>query len=514
MTKGIDLLFTSRESEDDERKKDREERHKDYRPKDFIAPLHENQPDWRSVDHHRQDELVCRTKRRMRELKQDMSKTVDPNARCRSMNKIIIERKTSGLKENRRRGGSKGSTELIAKLPRQSMFNQTTVAVDDEQVLVRKIRKGRKRIPFRIEGEKFVLYDYYTPTRMLGKGAYAFVCEANNKKTGKTVAIKKNTRVFRDLNDAKRILREIKLLMHFNHEDIVRVIGVIPPDQSEIDIYEDVYLVMEKMETNLAKVIRSKQNLTDRHYQFFIYQLLRGLKYIHSAGVIHRDLKPENVLINGANCNLKITDFGLARAVCKEDVLNLTEYVTTRWYRAPEVMCCAQQYNEKVDVWAVGCIFAELLLRKAIFPGCNHLQQLRIIFDVLGTPEPGSIGWVKSADARHWIQSLEPSSGRNLKKQFHNASPEALELLMKMLKLDPNIRIPAVDGLGHSYLKELHDPTKEVTCEKFNTVFETNFESAINSPFGIRHMMYQELIKFKRSRKSKMKKRSPRNIAG
>merc|ERR1711920_1096409 len=118
---------------------------------------------------------------------------------------------------------------------------------------------------------------------------------------------------------------------------------------------------MLRMETTLAKVIKSKQKLTERHYQFFVYQMLRGLKYIHSAGVIHRDLKPENILINGADCNLKITDFGLARGVHMEDALNLTEYVVTRWYRAPEVMCSAKQYDEKVDVWSVGCIFAELL---------------------------------------------------------------------------------------------------------------------------------------------------------
>jgi len=177
-------------------------------------------------------------------------------------------------------------------------------------------------------------------------------------------------------------------------------------------------------------------------------------------------------------------------------------------------MCSAKQYNEKVDVWSVGCIFAELILRKPLFPGGNHIQQLKIIFAILGTPEPGSIAWIKSAEARHWIKSLEPSRGQNLEKIFRNASPEALELLIKMLKFDPNIRIPVVDGLEHPYLRELHDPTKEVTCERFNTAFEANFESVINSPFGIRHMMYRELNNFKRSRKSKMRKRSSRNIAG
>jgi len=512
MSKVRNLLCTSKKSEGEEREKDREGRSEDFRRIDFAASKHEREPDWGSVDRHRQDEVVSRTKRRIRVLEQDMSKTVDPNGRYWPTSPIIIEKRSSGLEENTRRIGSNGSTELVDKLRRKSMFIQAAIATDNRRLLMK--RTKTKRISFRIKGEKFVLYDYYTPTRILGTGAYACVCEAINKKTGKTVAIKKNKKVFENLCDAKRILREIKLMMHFDHDDIVSLIGVIPPDESEIAIYEDIYLVLQKMQTTLAKVIKSKRKLTERHYQFFIYQLLRGLKYIHSAGVIHRDLKPENILINGTNCNLKITDFGLARGICKEETLNLTEYVITRWYRAPEVMCSAKQYNEKVDVWSVGCIFAELLLRKPIFPGGNHIEQLKIIFALLGTPEPDSLDWIKTAEARYWVQRMEPSSGRNLKKIFHEASPDALELLIRMLKLDPNVRIPVVDGLEHSYLKELHDPKKEVTCKQFNTAFEANFESAINSPFGIRHMMYQELNKFKRSKKFRMKKRSSRKIAG
>eukprot|EP00495_Collosphaeridae_sp_1-RS-2012_P004645 TRINITY_DN394_c0_g1_i2.p1 TRINITY_DN394_c0_g1~~TRINITY_DN394_c0_g1_i2.p1 ORF type:complete len:131 (-),score=27.06 TRINITY_DN394_c0_g1_i2:2-394(-) len=121
-------------------------------------------------------------------------------------------------------------------------------------------------------------------------------------------------------------------------------------------------MVLGFMETDLHKIIYSKNALTDEHNQYFIYQTLRALKYINSAGVLHRDLKPSNLLLNG-NCDLKICDFGLARA--KSSRYELTEYVVTRWYRAPEIMCSCHEYDEKIDVWSLGCILAELILGRS-----------------------------------------------------------------------------------------------------------------------------------------------------
>jgi len=395
MSKVRNLLFTTKRAEADERDREKKDRLDDFHhSQDYIERTSGHTADWKTKDRH-QDDRASRTKERIRMLEQDMSRTVDINGRRRTTNPLIVERKSSSRVDRQSRHGS---TELADKIRRRSMFGHAAVVGDKRRVMEKKSK--RKKIAYRIKGEKFVLYDYYTPTRILGKGAYACVCEALNKKTGRTVAIKKNKGVFQDLCDAKRILREIKLMMHFDHDDIIGLIGVIPPDEDELDTYNDVYLVMMRMETTLAKVITSKQKLTERHYQFFVYQMLRGLKYIHSAGVIHRDLKPENILINGADCNLKITDFGLARGVYKEDNINLTEYVVTRWYRAPEVMCSAKQYDVKVDVWSVGCIFAELLIRKPIFPGGNHIEQLKIIFAILGTPEPGSLDWIKTPEAK------------------------------------------------------------------------------------------------------------------
>jgi len=371
-------------------------------------------------------------------------------------------------------------------------------------------QKGTKKVPYRLKGEKFVVYEYYQPTRILGHGAYAVVCEAVDLRTGQKVAIKKNKGVFQDISDAKRILREIKLLMHFNHDDVIKLLDVIPPEIAEINTFDEVYLVMPRMETTLARVIKSSQKLTKRHIQFFLYQMLRGLKYIHSAGVIHRDLKPENILINGGDCNLKITDFGLARGVYKEeDEKNLlTEYVVTRWYRAPEIMVSARMYDEKVDIWSVGCILAELILRKPIFPGGNHIEQLKIIFKIIGTPESDDLDWIKTPEAKKWVGSMKKTPGRNFDELFKSASDDIRSILRNMLLLDPQKRQSVEALLEHASVKELHNLKRETTCEKFNINFE--FEAAINTIFGVRHMMFEEFTKFNKLQSEKKKQKKQR----
>ncbi|ETO08462.1 big map kinase/bmk, partial [Reticulomyxa filosa] len=222
---------------------------------------------------------------------------------------------------------------------------------------------------------------------------------------------------------------------------IIDLIDVVPPEAGEVETFNDVYLVMPKMETTLAKVIRSKQKLTDRHFQFFMYQILRGLKYMHSAGVIHRDLKPENILVNGADCDVKITDFGLARGVCKDEgVGKPTEYVVTRWYRSPEVMCSAGLYDEAVDIWSVGCMLGELILRRPLFPGQNYLDQLKIIFETMGTPK--DMDWIKTPEAKRWVQKLKPHDGKDLHKIFEKGSEQGESNIYQKKKkkgIDPTL---------------------------------------------------------------------------
>merc|ERR1719242_422923 len=395
-------------------------------------------------------------------------------------------------------------------------------------------RKPKKKITYKLNGEKFVIFDYYKPTKILGKGAYAVVIGATDARNEQTVAIKKNKGVFSALSDAKRILREIKLMMHFRHENVMPLVSVIPPDPHEREDFEEVYLVLPKMETTLAKIIRSKQQLSEKHKQYFVFQLLRGLKYIHSAGVIHRDLKPENILINGSDCKLKITDFGLARGVVKEqDGSKLTEYVVTRWYRAPEIMCSSRQYDEKVDVWSVGCIMAELYLRKPFFPGSNHIEQLKLIFHYLGTPS--TLDWIKTPDAKRWITNMDKKPGQDFMTLFPSATAPARQLLHALLEMDPFRRISVEqclqsDWISHLYVatkrsrnkrrreKNLPEEPMDVCAEKFDLSGE--FEAKINTLFGVRHLMYEELINFKtfsRNRwmiqKQKVKARKERSAA-
>jgi mitogen-activated protein kinase 1/3 len=192
-----------------------------------------------------------------------------------------------------------------------------------------------------------------------------------------------------------RTLREMKLLRYFNHENIISILDIQKP--RNLETFTEVYLIQvrlvwncesqyclpiadfliqELMETDMHRVIRT-QELSDDHCQYFIYQTLRALKAMHSANVLHRDLKPSNLLLN-ANCDLKVCDFGLARsAASTEDNSGfMTEYVATRWYRAPEIMLTFKEYTKAIDVWSVGCILAEMLSGKPLFPGkdceCNY----------------------------------------------------------------------------------------------------------------------------------------------
>lgn len=231
----------------------------------------------------------------------------------------------------------------------------------------------------------------YEVRNLIGTGSYGHVCEAYDSENKRVVAIKKIHRVFEDLVDGKRILREIAILSRLDHYNVVKILDVCVPDN--LSKFDEIYIVLELADSDLKKLFRTEVFLSELHLKTLLYNLLVGLKYVHSAGIYHRDLKPANCLVN-QDCSVKICDFGLARTVDKPAAVQrlpqsprqstnepeqaqqqsvpvvsrtnnmrnqLTGHVVTRWYRAPELILLQENYTEAIDVWSVGCIFAELL---------------------------------------------------------------------------------------------------------------------------------------------------------
>lgn len=253
------------------------------------------------------------------------------------------------------------------------------------------------------------------------------------------------------------------------------------------------------MEADLHQIIRSEQPLTDAHFQYFVYQILRGLKYIHSANVLHRDLKPGNLLVN-ADCELKICDFGLARGFTdKPDSSGgfMTEYVATRWYRAPEIMLSFQSYTKAIDVWSVGCIFGELLGGKPMFRGRDYVDQLNQILAVLGTPDDATLKRIGSQRAQIYIRSLPKTPRVPFSRMYPRATPQALDILDKMLTFDPAKRITVEDALKHPYLATYHDSTDEPT---HSSSLDFSFEDA-KTIEEIRKILVSEISSWKTKEK-------------
>ncbi|KAG5192323.1 kinase-like domain-containing protein [Tribonema minus] len=345
--------------------------------------------------------------------------------------------------------------------------------------------------------ETFQVDVRYKNLKPIGDGSYGFVCSADDAVENRQVAIKKIGDVFNDLVDAKRILREIKLLRHFDgHENIINITDImcLPPNTTD---FKDVYIVTNLMESDMDRIISSGQPLSDQHFQYFLYQVLRGLKFIHSANVLHRDMKPSNLLVN-ANCDLAICDFGLARGVELEYEDELTEYVVTRWYRAPELLCDSSHYGKTVDMWSVGCIFAEMLCRHAFFQGHNPTHQLETIVSVMGMPTEDELSFVTHPAARKAILSRGGSTPKPLESYFPaDTNPLAIDLLRRMLSFHPEHRITVEEALEHAYLSELHGQMEEPSCDRsFDFEYERVFGSGDIPREELQKMMFDDMMQF------------------
>jgi mitogen-activated protein kinase 15 len=301
------------------------------------------------------------------------------------------------------------------------------------------------------EVDKHVLRRYDIQQK-LGKGAYAVVFKAVDKKTKAVVAIKKIFDAFTNRTDAQRTFREIMYLQALTgHENIIRLQNVLKAENDK-----DIYLVFDFRETDLHAVIRANI-LETVHKQFITYQCLKAIFYCHSGGLVHRDLKPNNLLLD-ESCLCKVADFGLARSLVAMQVGEesvLTDYVATRWYRAPEILLGSTRYGMAVDMWAVGCILAEMFIGKPLLPGNSTMHQLEVIFDVTGAPTEEDIESMRSDYAAQLVQKVNKSAtpGRALARLMEGAPEGLIDMCTKMLLLNPDKRMTIQQALEHPYVK-------------------------------------------------------------
>lgn len=301
----------------------------------------------------------------------------------------------------------------------------------------------------------------YEIKKRLGKGAYGIVWKAVDRQSGEIVAVKKIFDAFRNRTDAQRTFREIMFLQEFgDHPNIVKLLDVVRAQNDK-----DIYLVFEYMDTDLHAVIKKGSLLKDIHKRCVMYQLLKAIKYLHSGNVIHRDQKPSNVLLD-TNCVVKLCDFGLARSLnqMQEDSGNpaLTEYVATRWYRAPEILLGSTRYTKGVDIWSLGCILGEMLLGKALFPGTSTINQIEKIMSAIPHPGPEDILAIKSEYGSSVIQRMLLKPQVPLDDLLQPSVPaDALDLLKGLLVFNPDKRLTAEQALQHPYVARFHNPSKE-----------------------------------------------------
>uniref|UniRef100_E1B8P9 Mitogen-activated protein kinase n=1 Tax=Bos taurus TaxID=9913 RepID=E1B8P9_BOVIN len=341
-----------------------------------------------------------------------------------------------------------------------------------------------------VKGQPFDVGPRYTQLQYIGEGAYGMVSSAYDHVRKTRVAIKKIS-PFEHQTYCQRTLREIQILLRFRHENVIGIRDILRAPT--LEAMRDVYIVQDLMETDLYKLLKSQQ-LSNDHVCYFLYQILRGLKYIHSANVLHRDLKPSNLLIN-TTCDLKICDFGLARIADPEHDHTgfLTEYVATRWYRAPEIMLNSKGYTKSIDIWSVGCILAEMLSNRPIFPGKHYLDQLNHILGILGSPSQEDLNCIINMKARNYLQSLPSKTKVAWAKLFPKSDPKALDLLDRMLTFNPNKRITVEEALAHPYLEQYYDPTDEPVAEEPFT-FDMELDDLPKE--RLKELIFQETARF------------------
>ncbi|XP_034264507.1 cyclin-dependent kinase 3 isoform X2 [Pantherophis guttatus] len=300
--------------------------------------------------------------------------------------------------------------------------------------------------------------DVFQKVEKIGEGTYGVVYKARNKQTGQLVALKKIRLDSETEGVPSTAIREISLLKELKHPNIVRLLDVVHNQKK-------LYLVFEYLNQDLKKYMDSSRTgeLPLSLVKSYLYQLLQGVSFCHSHRVIHRDLKPQNLLINEMGA-IKLADFGLARAF-GVPLRTYTHEVVTLWYRAPEILLGCKYYSTAVDIWSIGCIFAEMVTRKALFPGDSEIDQLFRIFRTLGTPtEPL---WPGVTNLPDYKGNFPKWPRKDMKVIIPNLDQDGRDLLLQLLMYDPNKRISAKAALNHQYFWQAPRDAKQCVVEQY-----------------------------------------------
>jgi len=279
--------------------------------------------------------------------------------------------------------------------------------------------------------------DDYRKIEKIGEGTYGVVYKAIDKVTGAVVALKKIRLDVETEGVPSTAIREISLLKELDHPNIVRLMDVVHSEKR-------LYLVFEFLNQDLKRYMDSQpQGLPLPIAKSYLKQLLQGISYCHSHRILHRDLKPQNLLIDAFGC-IKLADFGLARAI-GIPVRQYTHEVITLWYRPPEILLGSKYYSTSVDIWSIGCIYAEMVQKKALFPGDSEIDQLFRIFRTLGTPTENM--WHGVTLMPDFKTKFPNWPAQPLKNTLPGLDEISLSLLERMIRYDPVKRITAKQAL-------------------------------------------------------------------
>jgi len=285
----------------------------------------------------------------------------------------------------------------------------------------------------------------YQKLEKLGEGTYGVVYKAKDKVTGDIVALKKIRLELEEEGVPSTSIREICVLKELNHENIVKLLDVV-------STADKLHLVFEFLDQDLKKYIDSVPQVHPNLVKSYMYQLVLGMHYCHSRRVLHRDLKPQNLLIDKEGV-LKIADLGLARTFTIP-LRQYTHEVVTLWYRAPEVLLGSKVYSTALDMWSIGCIFAELVNNRPLFPGDSEIDELFHIFQYLGTPNDDI--WPEVSRLPNYQETFpnwKPRPPQDLIPKC--IDPLAVDLLAKLLCYEPSERMSAKRALAHPYFADL-----------------------------------------------------------